>query len=204
MKKIFSFILIILLFWGLFVSSMDLEVHGIENFNPLLCSLSLTVSLFPSEDYESFYGHDPVPHFLSLYEYEEGDFHYSDSWKYGADTRAFAYLKYSPEIYSEAKAYCLDTFYFCDVHQYEVNGYLFSEHLREDYFDSNGDQILACRIPRYFNMFGFNDQNYTLVFLGYYNSNFNVQEDPFGETGFSAFLDARFSEYFDFFNSEKS
>ncbi len=176
MKKARIIIMFIVLLF-LLSSCTPLEKHGIENFNMNTCSVSLTANLFPSEN------------FLSLYKYENGDYHYCDEndWAWGYVT-AFACLKYTPEVYGQAKSFCMQNFTFCEDHQYDYNDYHFAEHLCYTEMDEKGDRQIACQYPKQFNMFAYHDEECTLIFLGYYNGEPDAQEKQLAISEFTQFL----------------
>lgn len=163
------------------------EINGIENFDIHDCSVELSYYLFPSED------------FVTRFEYEDGDywFYESDNWGWGY-AKTFAYLRYSPNHYWEAKQYCMENFALSDVHQYEHNEYHFAEHICHTLKGADREYIPGSDYPRHFNMFAFNDQNHTLIFLGYYCGNPDNPERQLAEQDFSAFLKQVYSVYFDF------
>jgi len=186
MKRILTLSLSILILFS-FIGCTKLEISNLENFRKETCSVSLSEYLFPHNDY------------LSLFEYGDGDYHYLDTgdiaWGY---VEAFAYLSYEPEIYEEAKKYCLDHFDLCDNHEYEYDEYRFHEHLCHKTKDENGNLDVGCAFPRHFNMFGFHDDSCTLFFLGYYNGDPESTEKELAQTDFGAFLKAVYAEYYDF------
>ena len=114
----------------------NVEIHGIENFDQATCSVGLTKNLFPGEG------------FLESYDYLESDYYYFDAcelvWGYA---EAYAILTYDERIYPEAKAYCLERFALCELHQYVCEQYTFYEVKNADSHevDSSGD--VACNFP---------------------------------------------------------
>lgn len=184
MKKRMCAILILILFLLSFTGCSKLEVTGLENYRKETCSVSLTDHLFPSDD------------FLSRFEYNSGDYRYYDTgdvaWGY---VTTLAYLVYSPEVYEEAKAYCLEEFELCEDHQYIYDQFVFQEHLCHTDKNSSGQIAVACCFPKVFNMFAYNDERCTLVFLGYYNGKPDDSEKQLVEEDFPAFLETVYSQH---------
>lgn len=168
---------------GVSIKTRKTEISGIENYHPSTCSLGLTGNLYPGED------------FLSRFAYAEGEYYYNYD---RGDAVAFSILKYSPEQYEAAKEYCLQQFTLTDEHQYQVGGYEFAEHLCYTSENENGQWLPACKYPKHFNMYGYHDQECSLVFLGYYNSEKDHPDKVLAESDFAAFLTNVYSEYYDF------
>lgn len=182
MKRV-SFVLLIISLLQALSACTPVEVHGIENFRKQTCSVSLTEYLFPSDD------------FLSRFKYEKGDYQYCDTgdigWGY---VTTLGYLSYPPDEYRKAKDFCLDQFSLCENHQYEYGGYYFAEILCHKSKDDSGDMSVVCLYPKHFNMFAYNDQNYTLVFLGYYNGDPDDPDKALAETDFNSFFDVTYAD----------
>jgi hypothetical protein len=139
---------------------------------------------------------------LNEYPYLEGDFYYylEDTWHLKDEaTVSILYLRYSEEVYPEAKEYMLNNTDYTEEVHYTYNGYEFYENLFFPKFfnrlDENGKNIWPYN---WFNMVSYNDQNNTLVFLGFYYGHF---VDDVGELvqeqGWGAFL-KKYFPYYDF------
>lgn len=178
MKKFLSVFLLLAIF---LCSCAAIDISGIHNFSTADCSNELTKYLFPDDE------------FLNTYSYIDGDYQYhaEDDWDGGLAT-AYAALTYSPDIYNEAKTYCKEYFEFCGEHQYTYGGFEFQEHLCHLTRDANDELVTGCCFPKNFNIFAYNDQSCTLVFLGYYNP--NRAETEMIETNFDAFLQHTFGQ----------
>lgn len=181
MKKILSLMVVFVLMLSL-CACFDLEINGLSEFNPYICDFELTLGLFPLDNY------------ISRFEYIEGDFHFFETDILQGYVETIAYFKYSPDIYEEAKSFCMDSFPFCENHQYEYNGFVFLEHTL--YSSGTSRQGLCC-YPEWFNIFAYNDDTCTLVFLGYHNDD-KYSDRVYAETDFPKFLEITYSEYFDF------
>ena len=167
----------------------SLERSGLDEFRAAECTYGLNVNLLPSED------------FISEFVYTSGDYQYYDrglnnGWGF---VTSIVYLKYEPEIYAEAKMYCTETFILDGDHKFEYNGYSFIENIT--YFsntssdDPESEKQKNHYYPSKFNMFGFNDEKCTLIFLGYYNGDPKEQDKQLALTDFGAFWELYFSEY---------
>lgn len=189
-KRLFALILVAVLLF--LCACTPIEEHGLNNYQAQTCSVGLTMNLFPAED------------FLSSFEYTSGDYHYldTDDWKWGYAT-AFAYLQYAPDIYQQAKTFCLENLTLCENHQYKHSGYIFSEQLCYDIKTAEGDYIPGCQYPEQFNMFAYNDKACTLIFLGYYNGDPDDPEKELAKSDFGAFINAVYTTQYNFDDREE-
>lgn len=184
MKKLLVVLLALVLCSGCGMLADDVAVTGVENFSPYLCSLELTADLLPVED------------FLTRYPYTDGGFDYQDmgTWEH-ADwgvVRTAAVLSYEPEVYGQAKALCMEEFSLSQERQLTYGGFTFAQNNTQSERYANS----SWYYPKRFNLFGWRDESYELMFLGYY-----------GETGtamdmlpedFGGFMEAVFGEFYDF------
>lgn len=182
------FSLVIIVLCSIFLCACSgLEITGLDNFREETCSVGLTDNLFPTDE------------FIELFAFEDGDYFFvEDADILWGKVTVFSYLHYTPEIYSDAKNYCLNNWSFCEDHQYELGDYHFIEHpsLRGQSFSEITP--LKCDYPKSFNMFGYNDETHTLIFLGYYNGNPEDPSKTAAETDFKTFLSENYSTFFDF------
>lgn len=158
--------------------SSTIELDGLDNFSIYDCKVELTVYLLPSET------------FLSDYTYSQGDYYF---YEYKMHPKAFIYLQYDLEEYTQAKAYCFSRFALVEDNRHEFGGYCFIEN--NTYHDSKNE---SSWYPKWFNMFGYNDETQTLFFLGYYNGSISDEDKALATTDFSGFLIKHFGEYYDF------
>lgn len=187
MKQIIK-VLILFLITATLCSCSKLEISGIENYSPNTCNVGLTYCLFPDEA------------FLQMYEYDKSLYRYEDDIDLvrGSRCTAFAALSYPPEIYQEAKQFCLSEFELSEVHQYVYEGFQFAEHYCHKIRDDTGKLVIGCDFPRHFNMFAYNDETCELLFLGYYNGDSDSTERQLAETDFAAFLEEVYSDTYSF------
>ena len=182
----------LLIFFVLYVFSIvacaPVRKDGLPNYDKHTCTVGLTARLFPSDE------------FLERFQYTEGDYHYwdSDDWIWGY-AKTFAYLRYDPAVYQDAKQYCLEEFAFnsSNLHINTDNGYSFQE-VYGSVAEYAIDPAVAsnCNFPGCFNLFGFNDESNTLYFLGYYNGDPNSGERNMALTQFDEFINKVYGEYF--------
>ena len=178
MKKILIFCLAIIVL-AMSCSCAPIEIHGINNFNINDSSTGLNVKLLPNDN------------FLSDYKYIEGNYYFFDKedWVWGFE-KTIVYLSYSSEEYVAAKEYCLNNLDLSKTNEYKYAGYIFIENI----------SMFTDTYPKQFNMFGFNDVECTLMFLGYFNGNPNDKTIQLAHTDWGTFLEMNFSEYYTFDN----
>ncbi len=183
-KALFLWVLIAAIF---LLSACDpVDISGLENYDPANCSVSLSHFLFPGED------------FLDKFEYTCGTYEYHDPDTPDGSVTAIAALEYSPDVYEQAKSYCLEQFILCESHQYIVGEYSFCEQLCHKIKTDDGTLSVGCAFPKHFNMFAYNDRTLTLVFLGFYNADADSPESLLAQENFKAFLDTVYSNHYDF------
>lgn len=160
----------------------DKSVLGIENFSPADCSLSLTAHLFPDDG------------FLQEYTYLEGDYSYCyDGGILQSRATAIAWVRYAPDVYQKAKEACVQQFSLCKNHCFTVEGYSFAENLCHIQENELGKWEATCQYPSHFNMFAFNDDDCSLLFLGYYCDDESDEITLLAKSDFEAFLIKAFS-----------
>lgn len=168
-----------------FLPIMETHVSGIENYSPADSTLSLSLYLYPNED------------FPEQFDYVAGDYQYYFNGKLsGGYATAFSFLTYSPEQYAAAKEYCLQEFSLTDEHQYRVGNYTFVEHLCYTSKNETGNYVVSCQYPAIFNMFAFSDEDNTLLFLGYFNADSDAPSSQLALSDFAAFFQEHFGQYY--------
>ena len=184
MRKVIALLLLIsFLLEG--CSYSNVNISGLDNFGTADCSYELSRDLFPDET------------FLSSFKYSNGNYELqSNDGLSNSQSIAFAFLTYSPTVYENAKQYCLDHLDFCDDHQFTYADFKFRERLSHFTRDASGDLVVGCCFPKWFNMFAYSDTTYTLVFIGYYNSDAKVNE--IAQSDFASFVERFYAKYYDF------
>ena len=162
-------------------------MEGIDNWDIANSSKGLTKYLFPNEN------------FLIQYSYVEGDYHYYDNCN-SLDRleTVIAVIKYESDIYLDAKKYCIDNFYLSQNNIKEYNGYFFTENLNLPKSYKNVEDGKNIKFPYYMNMFGYNDSQSVLVFIGLYCNEALYEKAALVHTDFGSFLKAFYSQYYDF------
>ncbi len=184
MKKTYLLIIAILILsssvfssCGLFKKEEIIVKDGIETFAKETSSVSLNQWILPSVEFiDEFVYIDMDYHYKSVY---TGLF-YTD----GAE-RSIIYAKYDEAIYSQAKQYCFDEMELSNENIIEYNGYRFIQNIKA-----------LKDFPSWFNMFAYNDDLNSLVFLGYYTTD-DAEEITYN---WGEFLIEQFGEWYSFEN----
>lgn len=190
-----SMLLIILLILSLILSGCKYEVYkeGIENFDVNDSNISLNSCILPSDD------------FIENFDYTNGEYYYNDvneHWLYVANCeQSIVILNYKTDVYEQAKAYCLDTMELSETNQFDYNGYTFTENIGLAKAWDDLEDGVNTRYPHHFNMFAYNDEEQCLVFMGFYSSPDNKDDNIYlAQTDWEEFLRTYFYEYYDFGN----
>lgn len=155
MKKIFYLLLMPVIIFTFLGCESAYGVSGLENFSENACSFGLNDGLLPGNR-----------EFLTDYLYEEGDYHY---WTDGSYSKAktFVMLQYSEPIYQKVKSLCENYYSFSPV-QFNCGDFAFSEP--HDVYESSEYDFSGLQ------MFGYNDDTCTLIFIGCVGYAFNQYE----------------------------
>lgn len=154
---------------------------GIENFHKHNSKSTLTSKILPTDD------------FLQEYSYTDADYQHYDNgistWGY---EKILIFTQYNEQEYSSAKECCFEKFKLNEENKYESFGFSFIENIT--LYEKSKD---SSRFPESFNMFGYNDDSRTLIFMGYYNGDPEDKEKDLLDSDFDQFLQDVFSEYYD-------
>ena len=202
MKKIISFILIICMSLGLTSCYQDLERNSLDEYIACIHKNKCGFSSVGIDKPQYFL---PSISFLEDYEYLEGTYfwHDDDSWK-----ELFApedvlpdisliTLKYDESTYEEAKKTMLE-----EIKPYEHKFYYYNEYnfyLNSNHFDIADDG--KTRFPSAFTMACYNDENHTLIFMGFFMSVSHFLEEKYLEDiegNWKDFIDQYYGVYYDF------
>ena len=189
-KLIIAALLAVVLGFSLFGVPDALEpmqtvsADGIENYREAQSSMDVNRSLLPGEDFP-----ERFPTVDADYHYRE----YYNQYSLSPDTeRSIVVCRYEPEVYGQAKAYCLTNMELSDENRKEYRGCVFAENLRMT--DQRTWDI-------WFNYLGWNDETHCLIFLGFHE---NSETEGYAEDqrlisdDWGAFLEKHFSEFYDF------
>ena len=161
---------------------------GLENFSVNDSESSLCCCIMPEN-------------FIDNYDYEDGDYYFSSLgfiYKENYIDRVLIYLKYDNKTYLDAKADSTEKLILSDEQIGECNGYKF--------FLNESPSICACDFldgkyfPQKFLSFGYNDENNTLVFIGFYVVYPEVEADvaELVADDWPAFLEKYYGEWYFF------
>jgi len=184
MKKIIIFLLC---FATVFLCSCGSEysIDGYENFQTSHSHYELNHYLVPSLD------------FTELFQYTDIDYYYREEYNslFDFTERSFLVVKYEKQIYEQAKEYCFQNMQLSDTNFVEYNEYVFIENTElATKQDRNGT---LSSFPNWFNMFSYNDNSNSLLFLGFYNSNYTSDDAQNVRDNWGAFLEKHFSDIYD-------
>ena len=141
---------------------------------------------FADNDIDNPYFFLPSLSFITDYNYVEGKYHYYES---SEDlSTSFLLLKYDENTYDEAKAFALKKLPMHGDKVYEYNGYVFYEN---EIFVRH---CIGSRFPYFFMTVCYNDDEHTLVFLGFYDKNANDST----VANWGAFIEKYYGSYHDF------
>ena len=135
----------------------------------------------------------PNDTFIEDYTYVDGGYYLLENDPFSSYTqpsRCILWLKYDSNIYEEAKA-VIDGIISQPQKTWYFDNYVFSLHndLREN-------QIFT---PDWFTMVGYNEQTYTLFFLGFHKEDMSISEvSELMESDFELFLNTFWGDYYNF------
>ena len=197
MKKIISLILVIAVSLGLASCYQDLEGNSLEEY---IAYINKNKFGFTAVGIDKPQYYLPSISFLEDYEYVEGTYFWREdgSWapKNILPDIALLTLKYDESIYEEAKQVMLEEITPYNDKLYYYNEYNF--YLNSNHFDIVNDG--KTRFPSAFTMACYNDDNHTLIFMGFYSVPSILDEKYLEdiEGNWEAFVDQYYGEYYDF------
>lgn len=161
--------------------------EGIENFVNNDSNISICAGLMPGN-------HE----FIDMFEYTDANYFFRDSSVapgYRHVERVLVYFEYDPAVYEVAKEYCQENKVLSESNTFEHNGYKFVE----DVECKETDAASLSDYPKSFRMFVYNDDNCTLLFMGFYCSiEVKDEVEKSIEEGWEVFLDEYFGEFYSF------
>lgn len=186
MKK--SKIIIIILLISLFLNSCALHYtkQGLEEFSADASDYGLCRGLIPEN-------------FIEKFSYVKGDFFIAFSEKapfIATCERVLLYLKYTDDVYLDAKKYAMENLILSENCVAVFENYIFYNNITPVNFEQ--DHLDGSRFPRSFVRFAYNDENNTLLFIG-----FDVSMELYDEVDslandWGAFLEKYYGEFYDF------
>ena len=149
--------------------------------------MELNLFLLPSDD------------FLECYETIDVKYNFRKHYKSKLDIAptetSLIVAVYDNEIYAKAKEYCLNEMLLSSDIIINYNGYVFVDN---NELAIEPDDNKNSRFPRWTNMFAYNDDKCELVFMGFYDGSYSVNDADVVIAKWGDFLDKHFSEYYDF------
>jgi len=156
---------------------------GIENFSVGTSSISLNQCILPSEE------------FINEFESINIDYHYKAIFETMLSPdgieRSIVYATYEKDVYLQAKQHCLNEMELSNENIIEYNGYTFMHNTAIDFL---------TKFPHAFNMFVYNDDLNTLVFLGCYFKDYTTDNAEEITNNWGEFLKEQFGEWYSFEN----
>ncbi len=189
MKKTLLFVLTLTLL-SLFCSCQTIKHNSVEEYAAQVSSQGYGYSDVEIDNAKDFL---PSKTFITDYKYENGKHHYYEECmnEHNVPTRSFLLLKYTPEVYEEAKAFALNNIPQYGNDTYSYNDYTFYKN--ENFVISHEKDFF----PRWFTMACYNDSKNELVFIGFYTTKLPDELDISQET-WKEFIDKYYGEYHDF------
>lgn len=160
------------------LSGCSVKIKGLPNFSTADCPASLNQYLLPSET------------FLSDFPYLDGDYYYFDP---DYRPKVIVYAQYTEETYTSAKDYCMEKFVLIENNQHEWGEYCFIEN--NTCHNRRGEESWY---PEWFNMFGYNDTEQTLFFVGFCDNSISEEDRTLLENDFAGFLQKYFGQCYNF------
>ncbi|MBQ7761526.1 MAG: hypothetical protein IJ400_05675 [Clostridia bacterium] len=198
MKKIYNyfFILMLILVFCLTSCYVDYNYSSLDEYIEKIEDprSNSGFSVYEIDDPEYFL---PTQSFLRDFEYLEGkySFYEEDPAKLnGAPTISLIFLKYDEETYALAKECMLEEIPIENEEIYTYGNYKF-------YRNINFLEIHHyAKVPTFFTMASYNDENHSLCFIGFYEENQGVDDKYINNTkeNWTSFIDTYFGEYHDF------
>ena len=152
---------------------------GLENFHSANSDHGLCDGLIPDD-------------FIDLFEYMDGTYYkeYTSSGLFrDVCERSLVYFEYDDITYNNAKSYAIENLILDEKQFAEYGGYSFFTNKTREH---------DTGYPRNFKVYGYNDENNTLVFLGFYVSVELYEEVDALANDWPAFLEKYYGEWYSF------
>ncbi|MBQ5761553.1 MAG: hypothetical protein IIW02_01905 [Clostridia bacterium] len=198
MKKISCLVLVFLFCLTFNSCYVDVEKNSLDDY--ILC-VNRSKCGFSSASVDDPKRLLPSVSFLQDYEYINGEYfmHDDDPFKEGCveeifPTKSFICLKYSENIYYNAKEFMLEKIKPYNDKFYEYNNYIFYENS-----NPHSDNMFS-KFPTKFMMACYNDENHTLIFIGFSYSPSYLDKKYLDdiEKNWISFIDTYYGELYDF------
>ena len=188
MKRFYVIVLICVLLFACSSCNEKYGLDGIENFQENHSDYELNVFLLPTKD------------FIREFEYVDIDYHYRAEYEtyfsIGGTERTLVVVEYRQEVYEKAKAYCLQNLQLSETNIIEYCDYTFIENIALPINQDRYGQINS--FPKWFNMFAYNDELKTLIFIGFYSPDYTSADAQNVRDNWGAFIEKHFSDIYSF------
>ena len=199
MKKLIAFVLIVCMSFCLSGCNLSVVEDSLDEYIAFVKKNEFGFSSLGIDDSKYFL---PSASFLTDYEYLEGMYFLrdEDSWREWLGLKenipeiAILTLKYDESTYEKAKQVMLE-----EIKPYNDKFYYYNDY--NFYINSNHLDIVIdgeTRFPQSFTMACYNDENYTLIFMGFYAHPLDEKYLEDIEGNWEAFVDQYFGAYYDF------
>lgn len=175
----------------------DLYYSSFEDYVERINEHSIGYSVYELDTPSYFL---PSSTFIEDFEYIEGEYYFYEEDPIRPEKEnpciTLLILRYSANEYSNAKNYMIENIQNYNDIVYEYENYNFYEN-------SNFVNLKGIRnFPKHFTMACYNDENHTLIFLGFYGSYPGTDEIYKNdiENSWISFIDQYYSEYYNFSN----
>ena len=182
-----------------FRSITDASASGINNFDRRLSEIRLTKYLIPFIN-----GDNGDKLFLSMYPYLQADFYYLEQGFFSDRNleRVFMCLYYEDGVYFDAKNCVLQKLPLSNKNVFDYKKYYFAENLLKtnSLNATDAPAVENDYFPNEFRLVGFNDEDKSLIFIGFSLCWQKTTEDIAALEPFNIeiFLKTYFSEWYDF------
>ena len=179
MKRKFLILLLCCMLLSSCAKSFRNFQSGLENFHPANSDHGLCNGLMPDD-------------FIDSFEYLDGNYYkeYNSSGLFrNVCERSLVYFEYDDTVYNDAKSYVTENLILGETTFATHGGYSFFINKTREY---------DTGYPRNFNMYGYNDEKNTLVFLGFYVSVELYEEVDELSADWPAFLEKYYGEWYSF------
>ena len=182
--------LLLLLFLMLLTSCGDdgftVEKSGVAEFDIYDGELEINLHMLPPGD------------FLSRFPTIAANYHYLARYKhklsFGAVETSIVTAQYLPEVYKEAKAYCLTQMVLKDIEVKDYNGYHFIENIELAIGQGRRDGDHVNSFPWDFNLLAFNDERKEIAFLGFSSPTLTYKDRKTVVENWADFIEEYFPE----------
>ena len=146
----------------------------------------------------------PSNNYLDEYSYLEGNYYFYENSPFcdfvmekHKPNRYLIILKYSENIYYEAKQFVLENIPIYMEKKYSINNYQF--YINKNFMDRFDKNDLP-QVPKWMTMVGYNDEKSIICFLGFNNSYPKLEDKYLNEfdNNFEDFIVQYYSEYYEF------